>query len=77
MPEEVIRVNKEDVPIGLMDKLEAQQQGTLHRALSVFIFNSNNKLLIQRRSKDKYHTPGIWSNTAFSHPGNNELISLS
>lgn len=72
MPEEVILVNKEDLPIGSMYKLEAHEKGTLHRAVSVFIFNSNNELLIQRRSKDKYHTPGIWSNTACSHPTNNE-----
>jgi isopentenyl-diphosphate Delta-isomerase len=72
MQEQVILVNKEDEPIGLMDKLEAHEKGVLHRAVSVFIFNSNNELLIQRRSLEKYHTPGIWSNTACSHPRNNE-----
>ena len=72
MQEQVILVNKEDEPIGLMDKLEAHEKGELHRAVSVFIFNSNNELLIQRRALEKYHTPGIWSNTACSHPRNNE-----
>ena len=72
MKEEVILVTKEDEPIGLMDKLEAHKRGALHRAVSVFIFNSDNQLLIQRRSLIKYHTPGIWSNTACSHPRNNE-----
>ena len=78
MQEQVILVNKKDEPIGLMDKMEAHEKGALHRAVSVFIFNSNNQLLIQRRSLEKYHTPGIWSNTACSHPRNNEsTISCS
>jgi len=72
MQEQVILVNKKDQPIGLMDKLEAHEKGALHRAVSVFIFNSDDQLLIQRRSLEKYHTPGIWSNTACSHPRNNE-----
>ena len=72
MKEQVILVNKTDEPIGLMDKLEAHEKGVLHRAVSVFIFNSDNELLIQRRSLEKYHTPGIWSNTACSHPRKNE-----
>ena len=72
MQEQVILVNKKDEPIGLMDKIEAHAKGLLHRAVSIFIFNSNNQLLIQRRSLEKYHTPGVWSNTACSHPRNNE-----
>ena len=72
MNEQVVLVNKKDEAIGLMDKLEAHKKGALHRAVSVFIFNSDNQLLIQRRSLAKYHTPGIWSNTACSHPRNNE-----
>ena len=72
MKEQVILVNKKDESIGLMDKLEAHKKGALHRAISVFIFNTDNQLLIQRRSLEKYHTPGIWSNTACSHPRNNE-----
>ena len=72
MQDQVILVNKKDEQIGLMDKLEAHERGALHRAVSIFIFNSNLELLIQRRAFDKYHTPGIWSNTACSHPRNSE-----
>lgn len=64
----VILVDKKDNPIGKMEKLEAHKKGLLHRALSVFIFNSEGKMLIQRRALSKYHTPGLWSNTACSHP---------
>ena len=76
MQEQVILVNKKDQPIGLMDKLDAHEKGALHRAVSVFIFNSDNQLLIQRRSLEKYHTPGIWSNTACTHPRSNESTIL-
>ncbi|MDP4833890.1 MAG: isopentenyl-diphosphate delta-isomerase, partial [Schleiferiaceae bacterium] len=37
--ETVILVNKADEPFGRMDKLEAQRQGLLHRAFSVFLIN--------------------------------------
>ena len=37
----------------MMNKLEAHEKGALHRAVSVFIFNSNNELLIQRRALEK------------------------
>ena len=72
MKDQVILVNPEDNPIGYMEKIEAHQKGLLHRAISVFIFNERKEMLIQRRALSKYHTPGIWSNTACSHPRKNE-----
>ena len=66
--EEVILVNEFDEAIGVMEKLEAHQKGVLHRAFSVFIFNSKNQLLLQRRALNKYHSPGLWTNTCCSHP---------
>ena len=68
MKEEVILVNNNDQEIGTMGKMESHMKGSLHRAISVFIFNSKNEMLLQRRSLNKYHTPGLWSNTACSHP---------
>ena len=73
MEEQVILVDTKDNPIGKMNKLEAHQKGLLHRAISIFIFNSNGKMLIQKRALHKYHTPGLWSNSACSHPRTNEL----
>lgn len=73
--EQVILVDKNDVPTGQMEKLEAHQKGLLHRAFSVFIFNSKNELLLQQRAKGKYHSAGLWTNTCCSHPrmGENNL----
>ncbi|WP_031530069.1 isopentenyl-diphosphate Delta-isomerase [Dyadobacter crusticola] len=68
MEDQVILVNEEDVEIGLMPKLEAHQKGMLHRAFSVFIFNTKGEMLLQRRAFGKYHSEGLWSNTCCSHP---------
>lgn len=70
--EEVILVNEQDEVLGTMEKLQAHEKGALHRAISVFIFNSNNELLLQRRATHKYHSGGLWSNTCCSHPRLNE-----
>ena len=74
MEEQVILVDKKDNVIGKAGKLEAHQKGLLHRALSVFIFNSKGEILLQQRANHKYHTPTLWSNTACSHPRSNELL---
>lgn len=42
--------------------------GKLHRAFSVFLFNSEGKLLLQQRSMAKITFPGQWTNTCCSHP---------
>ncbi len=66
--EYVILVNKNDKPLGTMEKIEAHEKAVLHRAFSVFIFNSESKLMIQQRAQHKYHSPGLWTNTVCSHP---------
>ena len=70
--EKVILVDENDNQVGLMPKLEAHQKGLLHRAFSVFIFNSNYKLLLQKRAISKYHSGGLWTNTCCSHPRDGE-----
>ena len=72
--DDVILVDKEDNQVGLMQKLEAHQKGLLHRAFSVFIFNSEYKLLLQKRAISKYHSGGLWTNTCCSHPREGEDI---
>ena len=70
--ENVILVDEKDNQVGLMPKLEAHQKGLLHRAFSVFIFNSDYKLLLQKRASSKYHSGGLWTNTCCSHPRDGE-----
>jgi isopentenyl-diphosphate delta-isomerase len=66
--ENLILVNEADEAIGTMEKLEAHQKGLLHRAFSVFIFNSKNQLLLHQRNPKKYHSGGLWTNTCCGHP---------
>lgn len=70
--EYVILVTKDDKPIGTMEKMLAHQKANLHRAFSVFIFNSKGQLLLQQRAASKYHSPLLWTNTVCSHPRQNE-----
>jgi isopentenyl-diphosphate delta-isomerase len=68
MTEKVILVDVNDYEIGEMEKMEAHLKGKLHRAFSVFIFNTQGELLLQQRANDKYHSAGKWTNTCCSHP---------
>ena len=68
MEEFVILVDQDDQEIGKMEKMQAHVEAKLHRAFSVFIFNSKGELLLQQRAFIKYHTPGLWTNTCCSHP---------
>lgn len=68
MEDFVILVDQADRQVGIMKKLEAHVEGLLHRAFSVFIFNSEGKILLQKRHSEKYHSGGLWSNTCCSHP---------
>jgi isopentenyl-diphosphate Delta-isomerase len=66
--EEVILVDESDRPVGVMEKMEAHRRALLHRAFSVFIFNSTGEMLLQQRAKEKYHSAGLWTNACCSHP---------
>lgn len=55
-----------------MDKMEAHRQGLLHRAFSIFIFNGDGEMLLQRRAERKYHSGGLWTNACCSHPAPGE-----
>ena len=70
----VILVDEQDNDVGVMEKLQAHQEGLLHRAFSIFIFNDKDELLLQQRSLSKYHSAGLWTNSCCSHPRPNETI---
>ncbi|BBN07057.1 isopentenyl-diphosphate Delta-isomerase [Marchantia polymorpha subsp. ruderalis] len=72
--DECILVDEQDNVVGhdskynchLMEKIE--KDNLLHRAFSVFLFNSKNELLLQKRSATKVTFPQVWTNTCCSHP---------
>ena len=74
MSDHVVLVNTDDVPQGTAGKLEAHLEGWLHRAFSIFVFDSHGRLLLQQRAHHKYHSGGLWSNTCCSHPRPGESL---
>lgn len=66
--EKVTLVDHTDQLVGEMEKMEAHRQGALHRAFSIFLFNSHGQLLLQQRAIKKYHSGGLWTNTCCGHP---------
>ena len=74
MEERVILVDENDRQIGTEEKMQAHREGKLHRAFSIFIFNDEEKMLLQRRALSKYHSGGLWTNACCSHPRENESV---
>ena len=68
MAEQVVVVSENDEILGLMEKMEAHENGILHRAFSVFLFNDKGEMLLQKRASGKYHSPNQWTNAVCSHP---------
>ena len=66
--EKVILVDEQNRAVGTAEKMSAHAEGRLHRAFSVFVFDGAGRLLLQRRARTKYHSGGLWSNTACGHP---------
>lgn len=73
MEDKLILVDVEDKQIGTMGKAEAHRLGKLHRAFSIFIVDGD-KMLIQKRNSDKYHSGGLWANACCSHPRDGETL---
>ena len=73
--EELILVDELDREIGFKAKAECHVgNGVLHRAFSIFVFNCDDELLLQKRSLDKPLWPSYWSNTCCSHPRRGETM---
>jgi isopentenyl-diphosphate delta-isomerase len=70
----LITVNENDKIVGAIDKVQAHKTSYLknavypHRAFSLFMFDHENRLILQKRSKLKPAFPQVWSNTCCSHP---------
>ena len=72
MEEHVVLVSENDEVLGLMEKMQAHENGILHRAFSVFLFNDKGEMLLQKRAAEKYHSPNQWTNACCSHPRDGE-----
>jgi isopentenyl-diphosphate Delta-isomerase len=68
MTEHVVLIDEDDAPLGEGEKLAVHREGKLHRAFSVFAFDGEGRLLLQRRAVSKYHSGGLWTNTCCGHP---------
>lgn len=68
----VVLINENDEVKGLMEKMQAHKTGLLHRAFSVFLFNNQGEMLLQKRAAHKYHSPNQWTNAVCSHPRDGE-----
>ncbi len=73
--EYVILVDEDNNEVGAMEKMEAHRKGLLHRAFSIFIFNEDGELLLQKRAAGKYHSAGLWTNSCCGHPRPGECTS--
>lgn len=80
MEDNLILVNLKDEDIGVCGKMETHEKGLLHRAFSIFVFSRDpesgkiDRLLIQKRASDKYHSGGKWANSCCSHPRHGENL---
>jgi isopentenyl-diphosphate delta-isomerase len=76
--EELILVDVNDNDIGFLSKAECHDgAGVLHRAFSVFLFNDDGELLLQKRGAEKRLWPGFWSNSICSHPRRGESMEVA
>jgi geranylgeranyl diphosphate synthase type I len=69
MKEMCLVVDENDKVIDSVSKIDCHRgKGIRHRAFSVLIFDSEDRLLMQQRSIEKITFPGIWANSCCSHP---------
>ncbi len=73
----VILTDEAGNSLGLEDSERAHENGDLHRAFSVFVFDREGKILLQRRSYGKRQFRGLWTNTCCSHPSSDEALGLA
>ena len=59
-------INEQDELIGKVERDKAHAEGLWHRRATVFVFNSKNELLIQKRSSNM-SWPNTWCGSASGH----------
>ena len=68
MHESLILVNERNRAVGQAEKSAVHRAGLLHRAFSIFLVDEHGRMLLQRRSRLKYHSAGLWANSCCGHP---------
>lgn len=69
-------VNRQGEVQGTVGKREAHlPPGILHRAFSLFLFDGEGRMLLQRRAAGKYHSPLLLTNATCSHPRPGEPVA--
>ena len=77
-PDLLILVDSNDQEIGFLEKTRCHEdQGKLHRAFSIFLFNRSGEVLLQQRATSKPLWGDFWSNTCCSHPRAGESIDFA
>jgi isopentenyl-diphosphate delta-isomerase len=66
--ERLILVDENNRATGVGTKTHIHRAGLLHRAFSIFIVDGKGRILLQRRSREKYHSGGLWANSCCGHP---------
>jgi isopentenyl-diphosphate Delta-isomerase len=71
----VVTCDEAGRPIDAVEKMAAHRKGLRHLAVSVFLFSGGSQLLLQQRAASKYHSGGLWSNSACTHPMPDETMA--
>ncbi len=66
--EQLILVDENNRAVGTGGKTAVHRAGLLHRAFSIFLTDGRGRVLLQQRSKAKYHSGGLWANSCCGHP---------
>lgn len=74
----LIVVKEDDTIIDYLPKIDCHLgDGILHRAFSIFVFNSQGQVIMQKRSGQKMLWPLYWSNSCCSHPRKGESLDIA
>src|SRR5262245_4431227 len=77
MADELILVNERNRAIGHAEKWAVHQEARLHRAFSIFLVYPDGTVLLQQRSRAKYHSAGLWANSCCGHPSPGERTAAA
>ena len=73
--EQLILVDEHNRAIGHAEKWSVHREARLHRAFSIFLVDAEGRLLLQQRSREKYHSGGLWANSCCGHPRPGEIAA--